>query len=110
MHSQLKYYNEVKLENGKLVDRIKNHSQKDWITACERLGLFVVPALGKGSHCAVYKNKECPPEDSSCCVLTIPKTIYPNCQRDFFKKVLLFGKNSNNYTEEDIWKALDIKI
>ena len=102
-------HSEIKLTDGKLVDSIKNYNQQDWIAACRKLGLYVVPALGKGSHCAVYKDNVCPPEDSQCCVVTLPRNIYPNFQRDLVKKVLLYGIQSGKYTEKDIWKALGVK-
>ena len=101
-------YREVKLVNGEKVNQIKNKNQKDWETACERLGLYVVPSFGKGSHCAVYKDSVCPPEDSSCCVVTIPRNIYPEFQRDLVKKVLFYGLTSGKYTEQDLWEALGV--
>ena len=76
-------YREVKLAHGELVDRIKNLTQKEWVRVCEKLGLYVCPAFGKGSHFAVYKDNVCLPEDSSCCVVTLPVNIYSN----FFKEI-----------------------
>lgn len=101
-------YREVRLERGQLVNQIKGHGQRDWMKACEKLGLCVVPASGRGSHCAVYKNNVCPPEDSSCCVVTIPTNLYPNFQRDLVKKVLLYGLQSGRYDEDDLWRALGV--
>ncbi|KKU50168.1 MAG: hypothetical protein UX71_C0002G0139 [Parcubacteria group bacterium GW2011_GWA1_47_10] len=102
-------HSSIKLAEGKLVDRIKGCTQKDWIKACERLGLCVLPNAGRGSHCAVYKDNTCPPEDSSCCVVTIPQNVYPNFQRDLVKKVVAYGLASGKYTEGDVWKALGVK-
>lgn len=102
-------HSEIKLEEGELVNRIKGFDQKDWIKACARLGLCVLPAFGRGSHCAVYKDNVCPPEDSSCCVVTLPSNIYPNFQRDLVKKIVLYGIQSGKYTEKDVWKALGVK-
>ncbi|PIQ91570.1 MAG: hypothetical protein COV70_03020 [Parcubacteria group bacterium CG11_big_fil_rev_8_21_14_0_20_39_22] len=99
----------VSIKEGKLVDRIKNLKQRDWIKACERLGLHVLTSHGKGSHCAVYKNNTCPPGDSSCCVVTIPHNLYSQIQRDIFKKILSYGLKEQKYSEEDIWIALKIK-
>lgn len=109
MSSQFKSHSEIKLEHGDLVNQIKGFNQSDWKKACERLGLYVLPSAGKGSHCAVYKNSVCPPEDSSCCVVTIPMNIYPNFQRDLVKKVVLYGMQSGKYTEDDVWRALGVK-
>lgn len=103
-------YREVKLANGELVDRIKNYTQKDWITVCKRLGLHVPEGAGKGSHCAVYKSADCPPEDSSCCIATIPQTLYPNIQRDYVKKIVFYGQQSGKYTEAEFWSAVGIKV
>jgi hypothetical protein len=102
-------YSSIKLSDGELVNRIKGCNQSDWMKACERLGLYVLPGAGKGSHCAVYKDNVCPPEDSSCCVVTIPRNTYPNFQRDLVKKVVFYGQRSGKYTEEDVWKALGVK-
>jgi ferredoxin-like protein FixX len=102
-------YQEVKLENGHLVNQIKGHDQKDWMTACERLGLNVLTTQGKGSHVAVYKDKTCQPQDRSCCVVTLPTKIYPNFQRDLVKKVVFHGIESKKYTEDEVWVALGVK-
>jgi len=107
--SSLNSYREVKLKRGYLVDQVKNFSQQDWIKVCTKLGLCVPDGSGKGSHVAVYKDNVCPPEDSSCCVVTLPRNIYANFQRDLIKKILLHGINSGKYTEDDLWKALGVK-
>ena len=92
-----------------LPPRSEYSSRKDWEKACEKLGLYVVPSFGKGSHCAVYKDSVCPPEDnSSCCVVTIPRNIYPEFQRDLVKKVLFYGLVSGKYVEKDVWEALEV--
>lgn len=106
----LSSYREVKLANGELVDRIKNLTQTEWMRVCEKLGLYVCPAFGKGSHCAVYKDNVCRPEDSTCCVVTLPSNIYPNFQRDLVKKVIFFGLQSEKYTEAEFWSAVGIKV
>ena len=85
------HYQAVKLEHGERVNQVKNLTQKDWIRICKKLGLYVSVGNGKGSHCAVYKSNTCPPEDSTCCILTIPCNIYPNFQRDMIKKII-YGK------------------
>lgn len=108
--SSISSYREVRLANGELVDRIKNLTQKEWMRVCEKLGLYVRPTFGKGSHCVVYKDNVCPPEDSSCCVVTLPYNIYPNFQRDLVKKVLFYGQQSGKYTEADVWAALGITV
>lgn len=101
-------YREIRLADGEKVNQIKNKNQKDWEKACEKLGLYVIPSFGKGSHCAVYKDSVCPPEDSSCCVVTIPRNIYPEFQRDLVKKVLFYGLVSGKYVENDVWEALEV--
>ncbi len=102
-------YREVKLKKGHLVNQVKNLSQQDWITVCRKLGLYIPEGYGKGSHCAVYKNASCPPEDSSCCVVTLPRNIYPNFQRDLIKKILYHGMQAGTYTEDDLWKVLGVQ-
>jgi hypothetical protein len=77
--------------------------------ACRKLGLHVPDGYGKGSHQAVYKSSDCSPEDSSCCVVTLPKNIYPNFQRDLIKKVLLYGITEGKFTEEDLWKVFGVR-
>lgn len=89
--------------------RIKNLSQKDWIKVSKKLGLFV-PDTGATSHVAVYKSEKCPASDSKCLVLTIAKNLYPEIQRDMIKKLVLEGIQSGNYSEEDVWVALGIKV
>jgi hypothetical protein len=102
-------YRGVKLKNGHLVDQVKNLNQTEWVTVCRKLGLFVPDGYGKGSHCAVYKNELCPPEVSSCCVVTLPQNIYPNFQRDLIKKLLFYGIQTGTFTEDDLWKVLRVK-
>ena len=101
-------YRGVRLERGHLVNQVKNLGQQDWINVCRKLGLHVPEGYGKGSHCAVYKNDKCPPEDSSCCVVTLPRNIYPNFQRDLIKKIIYHGLQSGAYSEDDLWRVLDV--
>ena len=102
-------YREVRLKKGHLVNQVKNLSQQDWITVCRKLGLFVLNDYGKGSHCAVYKSEKCPPEDSSCCVVTLPRNIYPNFQRDLIKTILYHGIQTGAFSEDDLWKVLNVQ-
>ena len=101
-------YHEVKLVRGHLVNQIKNLDQKGWMKACQKLGLYVAPDSGRGSHCAIYESNVCPPENSDCCVVTLPRNIYPNFQRDLLKKVVYFGIKTSRYDEDAVWKALGI--
>ena len=100
-------YRDIKLKYGNKVNEIKNLSQKDWMAICKKLGLYVAPERGKGSHCAVLKDAVCKPEKSDCLVVTLPCNIYPNFQRDLVKKVIYYGAVSGMYTEEDFWKIVD---
>lgn len=100
---------EVNLEYGHLVDRIKGYDQKDWMKACERLGLCVRPEAGRGSHCAVYSNEVWPPE-SDAVVVTLASNYYPQIQRATLKKIIGYGVLSGRYTEKDVWDALKVKI
>ncbi len=102
-------HSEVRLEKGERVARIKNYGQKDWMRACERLGLSVRAGSGKGSHCAVYTDADASAEDRNSCVVTIPTNVYENFQRDLVKKIVLFGLRSGRYAEDDVWKALKVK-
>jgi hypothetical protein len=102
-------YRQVKLKKGHLVNQVKNLSQSDWVMACRKLGLYVPEGYGKGSHCAVYKNESCPPEDSSCCIVTLPRKIYPNFQRDLIKKIVYYGIQSGAYTEDKFWEVLGVQ-
>ncbi len=106
MHDRDKYKT-LKLEKGELVDRIKNKKQKDWIHVCEVLGIRVSTSFGNGSHAAAYKD-DCPVTDSKCCIVTLPREIYPSTQRDLFKKILYHGVVTKKYTEDDIWRALGV--
>jgi hypothetical protein len=102
------HYQEIKLIYGEKVNQVKNLDQEDWIKICNKLGLYVSVSNGKGSHCAVYKSNVCPVSDSSCLILTIPRNIYPNFQRDLIKKIVFYGLQSGLYTEDDFWKVLKI--
>ncbi len=102
------HYQEIKLIYGEKVNQVKNLDQDDWIKICRKLNLFVSISNGKGSHCAVYKSDVCLVSDSSCLILTIPRNIYPNFQRDLIKKIVFYGLQSGLYTEEDFWKILKI--
>ncbi len=108
--SSIKSYKEIKLENGEWINRIKGLNQSDWVKACEKIGLYIPDGYGKGSHVAVYKDNKCMPQDVSCCVVTIPRNIYPNFQRDLFKKVLFYGIVNNKFSEKELWEALGLKI
>lgn len=100
-------YREVKIKRGDLIDRLKGHSQSDWVKAIEKLGVEV--CFAGGSHMAAYK-ENCPKEDKRCCIVTIHDHLHPQIQRDIFKKVLSYGLESGKYGEDAIWKALKIKI
>ncbi|MBM3261227.1 hypothetical protein FJY93_02305 [Candidatus Kaiserbacteria bacterium] len=99
----------VKLEHGHLIDQIKNATAKDWENVCITLGLHVRTDYGRGSHAVAYKDTVCAPADRSCLVLTIPKNLFAQIQRDMFKKVLYFGIESGRYNEDNMWKAFNIK-
>lgn len=101
-------YSSVKLNNGHLIDRIKNYQQNDWIVACKRLGLNVQIANGRGSHVAVYKAGTAI-SDKNSLVATLTHKMFPNIQRDIFKKILAYGIESGLYSEDDVWKALGVK-
>ncbi len=101
-------YREVKIKHGKKLDQMRNFDQKKWMKICSGLGLHVVPAKGKGSHCAVYKDDKCEPKDRSCLVLTIPKNTYRQLQRDLTKKLISYGKNNEKFTEEHFWEVAGI--
>lgn len=103
-------HSDIQLQHGHLVERIKNCSQRDWITACERLGLFPRPDAGRGSHCAVYATPDWPPQDSAACVLTIARNLYPQIQRAMVKRLVAFGLESGAYAETDVWAALNVKM
>jgi len=65
--------------------------------------------LKLAATCAVYKSETCPPEDSSCCVVTLPRNIYPNFQRDLIKKILYHGILTATFTEDDLWDVLAVR-
>ena len=102
-------YKTTKIKRGNLIPRLNNKTQKDWLKACERLGVIVSTESGRGSHAAVYKD-DCPPENSECCILTIKKNPHNQMQSSCFKKLLHYGIESKKYNEDDLWKALKIKI
>ena len=102
-------YRLVKITRGELVDQIKNKNQSDWIKACTRLGIIISTEYGSGSHAVAYKDN-CPPEDRSCCIVTLQTNLHANIQRDIFKKILAYGLESKKYTEDDIWVALGVKF
>lgn len=102
-------YRLVKIGRGHLVDRIKNKNQSDWIKVCERLDIIVSTEYGSGSHAVAYKDN-CPPEDRTCCIVTLPTHMHADIQRDIFKKILAYGLESKKYSEDDIWDALGIKV
>ncbi len=101
-------YRAVKLERGELVNQIKNLTQDEWMIACKRLGLSVRVDSGKGSHVGVYKSDDCPSDRSECLVTTLQGNMYPNLQRGVMKRVVLYGRQSGKYSEDDIWKAIGI--
>ncbi|MEK7587055.1 MAG: hypothetical protein AAB453_04265 [Patescibacteria group bacterium] len=43
-------------------------------------------------------------------ITTIKKDLHSEIQRDLFKKILAYGLETGRYDENDIWKALGIKI
>lgn len=102
-------YKQVKINRGDLIDCIKGYKQKDWIRALNQLGVIVRTDYGRGSHAVAYKDN-CPPEDQRCVIATLVKDMYEEIQRPTFKKVLAYGLESGKYSEDDIWRALGIKI
>ncbi len=98
----------VKLEHGELTQRIKGLKQKDWVKACERLGLWVAEGGGRGSHVAIYNEENCDRSNRDNLVLTVQKHLTPNIQTDKLKQLVAYGLESKKYTEIDVWKALKI--
>jgi hypothetical protein len=98
----------VKLQRGELTQQIKNLKQKDWLKACERLGLWVAEGGGKGSHVAVYCEVDCNRSNSNNLVLTVQKHLTPNIQTDKLKQLVAYGQHSGAYSEDDVWRALRI--
>lgn len=102
-------YRETKIARGALIDRIKNCGQKDWMKALDKLGVIVSVKYGRGSHVVAYKH-DCPPEDKRCVITVLHTHLHSDIQRDIFKKVLTYGLESGLYGEDDIWKALGVKV
>ena len=102
-------YRQTKITRGDLISRIKNYKQGDWIKALNRLDVVVRTDYDRGSHAVVYKHG-CSPDDSRCLITTIKKDLHSEIQRDLFKKILAYGLETGRYDENDIWKALGIKI
>ena len=100
----------IKIERGHLTAQIKNLKQKDWEGACKKLGIWIAEGGGKGSHVCGYKEEGCDRSDNSMLVITIQKHLTPNIQTDKLKQLLAWGKESGAYTEDDVWKALGVKI
>lgn len=98
----------VKIERGELTKQIKNLKQDDWRKACEKLNLWVVTSGGRGSHIAVYKDIDCDRSNRENLVITIQKHLTPNVQTDKLKQLIAYGSLSQNYHEDDVWRALKI--
>ena len=69
--------------------------QKDWIKACERLGLIVETNRGKGSHCLIKH----PQTEHK---YTIQRHLHKFINIKIFKKMMEWG-----FEENDIWNALN---
>ena len=69
-------------------------TQKQWIKACNKLGLEVITKFGKGSHVLIKhpKTKH---------KYTIQKSLHKFINMKIFKKLLEWG-----FEEENIWDAL----
>jgi len=42
-------------------------------------------------------------------VVTLPRNIYPNFQRDLIKKILYHGILTATFTEDDLWDVLAVR-
>lgn len=98
----------IKLQRGELTQQIKNLKQNDWVKACEKLGLWVAPGGGRGSHVAIYASSKSDRSDRSSLVLTVQKHLTPNIQTDKLKHLVAYGQASKQYTEDDVWRALKL--
>jgi len=98
----------VKLEYGNLTPQIKNLKQKDWVRVCESLGIWIAPGGGKGSHVCGYSEVNCDRSNSKMLVITIQKHLTPNIQTDKLKQLVAFGRDSERYSEIDVWRALGL--
>jgi len=97
------------IQRKKLVPRLNSMKQKDWIKACEILGLWIAPGGGKGSHSCGYISEGCDRTNSDNLVITIQKNnLHPIIQKKLFQKLLIYGNSTGAYTEDDIWKSLKI--
>ena len=93
---------QVVLERGHLTAQLKNLKQKDWIKACEKLGLWVPRDSGRGSHCCAYVAEHCDRSNNANLVITIQKKLIPNVQPGNFKSLVAYGTYSQRYTEDEV--------
>jgi hypothetical protein len=107
-HQRRKAASLTKLSSPQRLKPLGNLLQKDWIKSCKKLGLHVPSGAGKGSHQAVYKSEDCPPHDSSCLILTIPKKLHNQMQKKQLKMLISYGDVSGRFGEEDVLRSLGL--
>ena len=81
-------------QNKRFMPNFSDLTQKDWIKACNKLGLIVNQKRGKGSHCLIKHPK-------TNCKYTIQRHLHKFINIKIFNKMLEWG-----FEEEDIQKAL----
>jgi len=98
----------VKIARKDLTPRLNGKKQKDWILACETLGIWVPEGSGKGSHRCGYTEINCDRADNRTLVVTIQQHMYPVAQVQKIKQLIAYGIKSGKYNEDDVWRAFGI--
>lgn len=103
-----KDYQSVEIEHTDLLPRIKNLTQKDWIKAATKLGIWIAPGGGKGSHVAGYVSVDCKRTIDNLVITLQKNNLHPAIQKDYLKKLIAFGLEDDKYSEDKVWKALKL--
>lgn len=97
-----------KIERPDLLPRVKNFKQSDWIKACKKLGIWIAPGGGKGSHVCGYRIENGERTISNLVITLQQNNLHPHIQYDYVKKLITYGRESGAYTENDVWRVLKI--
>jgi len=91
-----------------LLPRVKNLKQSDWVKVCTKLGIWIAPGGGKGSHVCGYRFENCERTIHNLVITLQQNNLHPHIQYEYVKKLIAFGKESGQYTEDEVWRALKI--
>ncbi len=92
------------IKNRKLIPRLSNITQRDWVKLAERKGFLVVYG-NSGSHYINIRDSKFPnPQDVNGLITTLTPNCFKQANIQIFKRFIIKG----GMLEDDVWRNLGL--